>query len=122
MSEARKALLENIIEPAAYGRSTSVIKARVLEIDEPSNTCKIGYRDKYGKTNEKERIHVKLYNVSIVDWFPKKGDLVLVDQNEDNFVITGPHANSYQSLKMEKVLKQDVLTDTFIDMVGGFIF
>jgi hypothetical protein len=64
-----------------------------------------------------------LTNKSVIDWFPEKDDLVLIQEKNNNSIyIIGPTSSNYNNIRTGISLVNDVFSDSFIDTIGGFLF
>ena len=121
MSEFRKKI-EELGTAADHLRSEPTIVGIVTKRNEKSNTCSIEFRDKDGYLSNKDNVEVKIYNVSIIDWFPEVGQWVELEQTMRGVIITGPaHAANRTSARVNTETKKDIYTSSFIDTIGGNI-
>ena len=123
MLDFKKKLINTVIDPNAANRSSSTITGKVLNADENSNMCEVSFTDYNGIKKSIKNMHVQLYNKHIIDWFPKVGDVVTISSNQGNYIVTGPsYKNGYNSVRSSLLLKEDTLSSTFNDFMGGVIF
>jgi hypothetical protein len=122
MNDVRQKLIENIVEPAATGRSPSTIAGTILDVSESDNTCSVAYTKPDGRKINKYNVPVMLTNKSIIDWFPEKGETVLLQDKNDIVYITGPSYESYSDIRNKISLKNDLFSESFVDTLGGFLF
>lgn len=122
MNEIKQKLRDNIVEPAANSRSVSTLSAIITNCNEKTNTCDIKYTRPDGKEKFEKDIPVLLSNKSIIDWFPEKNDVVLIQEKNDIIYIIGPGYTDYNNVRKSIKLENDIYTNSFIDTLGGFIF
>jgi hypothetical protein len=76
-----------------------------------------------GYKSNKDNVPVKIYNQCIIDWFPKAGEMVNIDITDCKLVITSKYEGGYGAdVRSGTKLKKDVLSNSFVDTIGGFIF
>lgn len=121
MKDFKKLLTDNVIEPAANGRSSSTIIGEVIESNETLNTCKVKFTNSKGNIDTRSNILVFSYNKSVIDWFPIKHDKVILQENGNNVYITGPAETSSSSRSKNK-LENDIFTETYISTMGGYVY
>jgi hypothetical protein len=123
MNELRKKIEEQIVNPAGHLRRSFTIVAKVIKSDERNNLCSVSFIDKDGYKSNKDNVQVKIYNIAIIDWFPKVGELVNVEQNGDLLVVVSKYEGSYATdIRPRTEKKKDILSDTCTDTMAGFIF
>lgn len=122
MNEVRQKLLNSMIEPAADSRSTSTFAGTIISVNEKTNICTVSYTRQDGKKINKDNVPVMLSNKSIIDWFPEEGENVLLQEKNNVTYITGPSCSNYESIRNSISLVNDVFSDSFVDVLGGFLF
>lgn len=122
MNEIQKKLKENLIDPAASGRSSSTLLGTVISTNERTNSCSISFVRQDGKKNNKDNVPVMLTNKSIIDWFPEAGETVLLQEKNTVIYITGPSYSTYGDIKKSIELKNDIFSESYMDVLGGFLF
>jgi hypothetical protein len=122
MNEITKKLKENLIDPAANGRSASTLLGTIISVNEKTNSCSVSFVRQDGKKNNKDNVPVMLTNKSIIDWFPEEGETVLLQEKNTVIYITGPSYSNYGDIKKSITLKNDIFSESFLDVLGGFLF
>ena len=122
MDNIKRILTERIVEPTADSRSSATIMGEVIESNEISNTCDVIYTDKKGKQDKRNGVSVFSYNKSVIDWFPKKNDKVLLQENNGVIYITGPAESNHSNTRSQIKLENDIYSDSFVSGIGGFVF
>lgn len=117
-------LIENIVDPVASDKSTVSLDAIVTEVNKKSNTCSIKYTNYEGIPVEQANVPVQLHNVSIIDWFPKVKEHVLITtKGKGDITITGPsYGKNYNNIRKKTELTEDIYSDMSSATMGGFIF
>lgn len=119
----RKKLQENIVIPAADSRGSVTLSGVVKKVNEKLNTCTVKFTNFDGKEQVKNSVPVYLYNKSIIDWFPSVNEKVLLQHRNGVIYITGPaYSESYNDIRNELTLEQDIYAESFIDGIGGYLF
>ena len=121
MSNAKKKI-QQLNDPAVHNRRFLNTIGKILKINEKNNTCKVQYVDNNGYYKISDNVYVKLIAPSIIGWFPKVDDIVEIQINESNVLITGPY--SYDYSKQQSLIKKDkdILFDNIAGTIGGVIF
>lgn len=122
MNNIKKLFTENLVEPAADSRRSSTIIGEVIKVNEMENKCDVKYSDIRGKTNEKKDVLVFSYNKSVIDWFPKINDKVLLQETDSVLYIVGPGEINHANLRSQIKLENDIFSDSFISGMGGYVF
>lgn len=122
MNEVRDKLLKNVVEPAADGRSSSMLTGTVTQVNEKANTCSVSYTKQDGKNVNKQNVPILLSNKGMIDWFPEEKEEVLLQEKNNRLYIMGPSYTSYNSIRDSIKLKNDVFSNSFMDVLGGFLF
>lgn len=121
-SNIKKLFENNIVEPAAKSRSTSIIEGIAIKVNEKTNLCTIQFNDSTGKTETRENVPVLVYNKNVIDWFPKKNEKVLLQEKDRVLYITGPSYQNYSNIRSTLKLENDIFSDTLISGIGGYLF
>lgn len=123
MSNLRNKLIENIVAPVANSHSAISLEATVISANEKTNKCKISYVNEKGIPITEEEVPIQMQNISIIDWFPKKRETVLISIRGKDVSIVGPsYGKSYGSIRSKLELKEDIYNDASNYTMGGFIF
>lgn len=116
-------LIENIVAPVASNHSAASLDAVVTKVNEKNNTCDIKYKNTEGIPVEQANVPVQLHNISIIDWFPKVKEHVIISAKGRDIVITGPsYGTNYNLVKSKIQLTEDIYSDISTSTMGGFIF
>lgn len=118
----KKLLTDNIVEPAAKSRSTSIIEGVATKVYEKSNVCTVKFSDSTGKVEIRDSVPVFIYNKSIIDWFPSDNEKVLLQEKDRVLYIVGPASQDYSKVRNQIKLENDVFSDTLIGGIGGYLF
>lgn len=118
----RDKIQKNIVNPTTDSRGIANLTGTIQKVNEASNTCQVAYIRFDGKKQIKNNVPVVLTNKGMIDWFPKVGEEVLVQERNERVSIIGPAYSNYRSVRNGNKLKQDVLTSSYVDSMGGFIF
>lgn len=122
MSTFKSRIQKEIVAPAGHIRRTFTIIGTVIESDEKNNFCSVRFIDKDGYMSNKNNVPVVLYNSSIIDWFPKIGELVNIEQNGELVRIISKYEGAYGiHTRPGTELKKDVLCDSFDSTIAGVI-
>lgn len=87
------------------------LPAIVTKSDETNNTCSILYVDSNGYKRNRDNVTVRLYG-SGTDYFPKKDDVVTVQEDGDTCVVI---ARSVLNYAMDVQAKMKLTQDTYSD-------
>ena len=93
-----KDLISQNIVNSSVNKSSQSYKttAEVLEISESRNLCRIKYRNAKSKLVIEDEIPVKLIGNENGDWFPDKGEIVMVEEVKGKAIITGIYYEDYE--------------------------
>lgn len=122
MNDIKKLFTDKIVEPAADSRSSSTIIGEVIESYETKNTCKVKFTNSKGNNEIRNNLMVFTYNKSVIDWFPKVKDKVLLQENNKTLFIIGPAELDHSTLRAKLKLENDIYSDSFISTIGGYVF
>lgn len=122
MNNIKKKISQSIVDPTAKSRSVSTLEGKVIKSNENSNTCKVEYNDFNGRKETRDSVPVLVYNKSIIDWFPKINEKVLLQEKDEVIYIIGPAMTSYLNIRSSIKLENDIYSDTFISGIGGYLF
>lgn len=122
MNEIQKKVKEKLIEPATNSRSLSNLYAIVRSSNEKANLCNIRYKNKDGKSINKNNVSVLITDTSIISWFPQVNEKVLVQEKNNDVYIIGPAYFNYEEIRKSMELKNDIFSNSFVDTMGGFLF
>lgn len=101
-------LQSNVVNPLTHATESISTVGIVTASDESNNTCSISYIDKDGKSCNKDNVAIRLYGNG-ADWFPKKGDHVLIQDSGDNCVVVARYVGNYaMDVRSKRQLKQDI--------------
>lgn len=118
----KKLFTENIVEPAAKSRSTSIIEGVATKVNEKTNLCTVKFADSTGKVETRDSVPVFIYNKSIIDWFPNDNEKVLLQEKDRVLYIIGPASQDYSKVRSQIKLENDIFSDTLIGGIGGYLF
>lgn len=120
----KRQIQNNIINPADQDRRGFLSTAEIIESDEKNNVCSIRYIDKDGNVSNKKNVPLRVYNTSMIDWFPKKNEKVVIqDTGNGRLIIISKECTDYSSkVRADNELKSDILSNTYSDFMGGYIF
>lgn len=122
MSEFKRRLQEEMVNPADQVRRDASYVARVTHANEKNNICSVSFIDKDGYVSNKDNVPVRIYNQSFIDWFPIKGEMVTVEDSDGNLSIVSKFEGGYGSrIRAGTELKHDIYTSSFGGM-SGMIF
>ena len=121
-----KELIEQkIVHPTSKTRGEIAYKiARVLKANEKLNECSIRYIDNNGIERNEDNVKVKVYEPLFTDWFPRKGDIVELEEIRGATLITGLLSECFEEhIKPLNFLTSDIhASDMSANTFGGFIF
>ena len=101
----------NVVNPTIHGMNMINTIGVVQDSDESNNTCTVQYIDKNGNKRNRENVIVRLYGAG-TDWFPSKGETVIVEETEDTCVVIARHVGNYDmDVRSKMELKQDKYSD-----------
>lgn len=118
-------LLSHLINPSNQtGDSTLRTVGLVLKIDEENNSCSVKYLNKKGRTVVKKNAPVRLSSSSVIDWFPEKGQKVMIEVNNNSPVVIGEvETESSTSNRGNTTLESDIYSDNMgCETNGGYIY
>lgn len=118
MSTFKNKLLQEVINPATNSRRSSFVIGEVTEANN-TNKCKVDFTDNNGFARKNEIVDIQVYGNTV--WFPKKGDKVVINQVQNNFIIVSKYIGDWSEYKKKTSLKSDVYSNTTIDSTPGFI-
>lgn len=123
MNNLKKLFTDNIVDPAAESRSSTIINGIAVSVNEKNNTCKVKYTNHKGINETRDGVSVFIYNKSIIDWFPTQNEKVLLQERDRVLYIIGPaNGQDYSRIRSEIKLQNDVFSETFIGGIGGYLF
>ena len=124
MSFKEKMLNDYLFPSINGGEYIPRIVGTVLGTDERNNSCSVRYKDKKNQSVVRYDVPVRLTSVSVIDWFPKVGDQVVMEANNINPIIVGEF--EFQSKVTNKAittLDSDVYSDNMsCETEGGHIY
>ena len=107
----KQGLQNNIVNAAVRPNQEMTMMAVVTSSDDSNNICSVRYIDKNGNKKTRENVTVRLYG-SGTDWFPAKGDTVILQESNDLCVIIARHVSNYNmDVRSKMELKQDIYSD-----------
>lgn len=121
MNNLKKIISERIMEPAVKDRSSNILSGVVISANENSNLCKVKFTDNTGHINTLESVPVFIYNKSIIDWFPKENEEVMLQQKGNQIFITGPTDSDYAMIRNRISLRNDIYAESFFGGIGGYL-
>lgn len=106
------------------GDSAFRVAAVVIESDEKGNVCTVKYRNKKGILVTKENAVVRSSSPSIIDWFPERGDYVMIEVYGGKPTVTGMlDGEARTKSKADSTLDNDVYSDNMgCETNGGYIY
>ena len=118
-----KAQMRNtLINSVARLTDRIVTIGKVTKSDEINNMVSVQYVDKNGKSRNKDKVPVRLYGNG-GDWFPSVGDLVIIEESNDDMSVIARHVGNYNmDVRSKMLLKQDIYSDSGGGTSGGYIF
>ena len=122
MSNIKKIINDNLIDPITKENTTTTLQGVVTNVNEKANTCSVRYVNVSGKTETRDDVPVFVYNKSVVDWFPDNNDKVLLQERDRVLFITGPASQDYSKIRSTIKLENDIFSDTLIGGIGGYLF
>lgn len=123
MNNLKKLFTENIVEPAADSRSSSIVEGIAVSVNEKTNLCRVKYLDSKGNKETRDSVSVLIYNKGVIDWFPKQNEKVLLQERDRVLYIIGPaDGQDYSKVRSQIKLQNDVFSETFIGGIGGYLF
>lgn len=122
MNEIRTKLQNDIVEPAALSRSTTMQEGIVIKSDQKANTCDVSFIRNDGKKITQDNVPLLLNGTTDITWFPKKDEKVILQTREENVFIIGPSYRNFQEIRNKMKLKHDIFSDSNTDTLGGFLF
>lgn len=81
----------NLTSPTVHNRRSFTTIGTVLKVDEKNSCCNVRYIDNEGNYINKKNVSVRITDPKIQSWFPKEGDMVIIEMNEHSLYIDGPH-------------------------------
>ncbi len=113
MIELKNLIQDNIVNPTAVTRGQIIHGlAQVTHAYEKKNYCTIKYIDKDGMISNREKVMVKIYNPGGDSWFPKKNDIVTIEDIEGNPMIVGKAEEYYETdYRTENENENDIYSD-----------
>lgn len=115
-------IIKDLIEPVSQTRNDQIIVAKVTISDEKNNICSIQFTDKDGQYVSANNVKVRLISDGIIDWFPKKDDLVQVLDTGGQYEIISKYSANYASSdKTSTELKKDIFSNLINDIAGNII-
>lgn len=111
-----------LIDPISKDNSLSSIAGIVKETNEGANNCTVSFTDNNGAKQVKSNVPILITSKGFIDWFPKVNEQVLLQYKNGILYVVGPTYNDYSSIRKDIKTEKDILTSTFIDTMGGYIF
>jgi len=105
--------IQRLSHGAQHINQASEIPALVTKADETNNTCSITYIDPNRRERRnRDNVMVRLYG-SGTDYFPKKGDIVIVKEDYDTCVVIARDISNYaMDVQSKMKMTQDIYSDT----------
>lgn len=122
MSNEIQGKIQKITAPLTERQGVTVSQGQILDSNEKTNSCKVKYTKKDGTQEIKYNVQLVLANNGVIDWFPEKGEMVLVQEKDGAIFVIGPAYDDYSSVRESIMPKKDVLADTFGSFFGGQVF
>lgn len=122
MSEMIKNKIKTANDPTVHNRRSFITIAKVIKTSEQNNYCSIEYVNNFGVHCIQKKVPVLTSSISIIDWFPKKNDIVNVEVNEGNILIVGPYDANYNVNRSQVQNKKDFLSNDYGDTMCGVLF
>lgn len=119
MSEFKKKLRHEIVDPARESSRVTTITGTVIETDK-NGRCAVEFIDKTGTMHKNEVLKIRVYGNN--KWMPEVGQSVLIEENDYTYEITGRYIDDWTKYKEENTLKADVYSNLIIDNVPGSLF
>ena len=110
----------NTVSRNATANTSGYCIALVTEADEGTNLCNVSFSNQVtGAREDKVDVPVDLRNHQA--WFPKKGDVVLLDNSSKTGMIVSLYTESYSEIRSNFSLTQDILADGSTGLCEGSI-
>lgn len=122
MNEIRNKLQNEIIDPAALSRSSTIQEGVIVKSNQKANTCNVTFIRNDGKKITQNNIPLLLGGLTDMTWFPKENEKVLLQTRGENIFIIGPSYRNFQEIRNKMKLKQDIFSNSNTDTLGGFLF
>lgn len=123
MSELKRKIQERIVAPADHLSREHTIVGEVTLSDEKNNVCSVRYMDKDGYVSNKDNVPVRVYNQSFADWFPAKGEQVVMTESNYQVTIVSKYEGGYgTAVRAGTEMKKDIYTSMFGGTMAGNIF
>jgi hypothetical protein len=117
----KEKIRQQIAEPAVHNRSSQYTVAKVTQSNEKNNTCSISFIDKNGQPRTASGVQMRLYNQSMIDWFPKVNELVNINDSGGIYEIVSKYTENYAATaRCGTELKRDIHS-SICNSTGGFI-
>lgn len=113
--------IQQITSPTVHDRRTFTSIGQVVSTNEKNNECEVTYIDKDGNRSNKKGIHLLYADKKILSWFPKIGEKVYLQINENMIFIVGPYYENYQLEKGQTDLNKNVLSDYAFSEEGNLL-
>ena len=113
---------DRLIEPISKDNSITTLAGIVKETNEGANNCTVSFTDNNGAKQVKSNVPILITNKGFVDWFPKVNDSVLLQYKSDILYVVGPTYNNYNNIRKDIKVEKDILTASFLDTMGGYVF
>lgn len=123
MNTFKNKIINDIVNPAESSRGKAIIVGQVTKSDENNNYCSVKFVDKDGMQSNKNNVSVRVYNSGIIDWFPKVGELVNIEESNGTYQIVSKLEYGYGSgTRSSTELTNDILPESMNSNTGGYIF
>lgn len=119
MLDFKKKLRQEVVDPAQESNRVHTFKATAVNSKnkEDGNKCKIKFTNEDGKEQKIDAEILIHGNDQNGGWYPKDGESVYVQKNNNNYIIIGRTTDDYDGFKE----KNKIQTDVFSDMITGIV-
>ena len=121
MSDFRNKLIEDVVKPNQDKNRASTLIATVTNAKKSSYTIK--FTNEFGEDKTQSGIKVRTYgNDTIGPYMPEVGDMVIVEQEDNEYTIIAKFIKDEAEAKNDLELMSDRFSNLFLDSIPGYIF
>lgn len=121
----KDSLIGGVLMPTMNaGGSVLRTEGIILNTNDRNSSCTVKFRDQKNRIITKTNVFVKSGSPSLIDWFPEKGDHVILEViNSEPIVIGESITRARYSNQAKSSLDSDIYTDNLgAETMGGYIF
>lgn len=118
----KNSIKDNVVSVEMFNNQETESIGKVIKSNEKEGICTVNFIGADGNPSTVPNVVVRLDNPSIVAWFPKKNDYVIIRESGGVPIIVGDGtiAASPNKLKAKTKVTKDIYS-MFSEVIGGFL-